>query len=119
MIEFKRVGDVMVFECPGFKIKVSGNGAERISVNPGRHISGSGEMMALLTDAFQILDMMTEHKAKHDSDKNVTEMNFKINVDTEDAADVISKLNEYAWKHAPSENPPGHQFREFMKREGL
>lgn len=90
-IEFKRAGDVMVFECPAFKVEVYASGAERISVNPGRHISGSGEMMALLTDAFQILDMMIEHKARQNRV-------LKIEFDIEDAI---------------------NSFREFMKREGL
>lgn len=75
MIEFKRAGDVMVFKCPAFKVEVSASGAERISVNPDRHIAESGEMMALLTDAFQILDMMIEHKARQ---TNVVKAGFDI-----------------------------------------
>lgn len=112
-IEFKRAGDVMVFECPAFKIEVCAN-AERIEFADTLH-----DPIDRVTEALKVLDIMLEHKDKHDRNKEVTEMNFKINVDTEDAAEVIRKLNEYVWKHAPSENPPGHRFREFMKREGL
>ena len=53
MIEFKRAGDVMTFECPAFKVEIIASGAERIGVNPDRHIAGSDEMMALLTDEYQ------------------------------------------------------------------
>lgn len=88
MIEFKRAGDVMVFECPVFKIEVVGNGSERIEFNDDRFSS-----IDAVTDAFKVLDMMTEHKAKHDSDKKVTEMNFKINLDTSDAEKTIDAMN--------------------------
>ena len=108
-IEFKRAGDVMVFECPVFKIEVAGNGSERIEFNDDRLSS-----IDAVTDAFKVLDMMTEHKARH-----THVLHFGVDVAKgEDAAEVIRKLNEYVWKHAPSENPPGHRFREFMKREG-
>lgn len=93
MIEFKRAGDVMVFECPAFKVEISASGAERIEVNPNRNIKSSDEMMALLADAFKIIDMMTEHKARQTRDLKVTEMNFKVNVDTKDAEEAIDKLN--------------------------
>ena len=119
MIEFKRAGDVMVFECPAFTVEISASDVERIVVNPDRHIAGSGEMMALLTDAFKILDMMIEHKNKRDGNKKATEMNIKINVDTTDAEKAIEHLNNYVWKSESGNNPPGHRFREFMKREGL
>ena len=64
MIEFKRAGDVMVFECPVFKIEVFSD-SERIAVNPDRQMAGNNETMHVLTDAFKILDMMIEHKARH------------------------------------------------------
>lgn len=64
MIEFKRAGDVMVFECPEFRVEISATDAERIVVNPDRHIADSNEMMQLLTDAFKIMDMMIEHKLR-------------------------------------------------------
>lgn len=115
MIEFKRAGDVMVFECPAFRVEVSASGAELVAVNPDRRIAGSDEMMQLLTDAFKILDMMIEHKARQ-----THVLHFGVDVAKgEDASDAIRKLNEYVWKRAPSENLPGHRFREFMKREGL
>lgn len=88
MIEFKRAGDVMVFECPAFKIEVAGNGAEHIEFNDERFSSIDD-----VTDAFKVLDMMLERKAKHDSDEKVTEMNFKINLDTSDAEKSIDALN--------------------------
>lgn len=129
-IEFKRAGDVMSFECPAFKIEIYAD-AERIEFADPLH-----EPMDRVTEAFKVLDMMLEHKARQahvlkrgpditfdvkrsNPGKVVNEMHIKLNVDTEDAVDAIRKLNEYVWKHAPSENPPGHRFREFMKREGL
>lgn len=92
MIEFKRAGDVMVFECPGFKIEVAGNDAERIELNRNG-INSSSDFLERITEAFKVLDMMLEHKAKHDSDKKFTEMNFKINLDTSDAEKAIDALN--------------------------
>lgn len=136
MIEFKRAGDVMVFTCPGFKIEVAPNGAERIEFNR-ETIKSPSDFLENITDAFKVLDMMIEHKArqgciykiaepeitfdvKRSKPGNiVNEMHIKVNVDTKDAEDAIRKLNEYVWKHAPSENMPGHRFREFMKKEGL
>lgn len=91
MIEFKRAGDVMVFECPAFKVEISASGAERIEVNPNRNIKSSDEMMALLADAFKIIDMMIEHKARH---THVLKDDFDIH-------DARKSL------------------REFMKKEGL
>lgn len=117
MIEFKRAGDVMVFECPAFKVEISASGAERIGVNPDRHIAGSDEMMQLLTDAFKVLDMMIEHKNKRDGDKKVTEMNLKINVDAADVEKTIEQLNHYIWESELG--GPGHRFREYMKLRGL
>lgn len=92
MIEFKRTGDVMVFECYGFKIKVAGNGAESIEFNRDA-INTPSDFFDRITDAFKVLDMMLEHKSKHDDNKEVTEMNFKINVDTEDAEKAIEIIN--------------------------
>ena len=64
MIEFKRAGDVMVFECPVFKIEVAGNSAERIELNR-EAINSSSDSLERLTDAFEVLGMMIEHKARH------------------------------------------------------
>ena len=114
MIEFKRAGEVMVFECPAFKIEVAGNGAERIELNR-EAINNQSYSLERISDAFKIIDMMLEHKVRH---TNI--MHFGVDVSKgEDAEEVIRKLNEYAWKHASYENAPGHRFREFMKREGL
>lgn len=87
MIEFKRAGDVMVFECPSFKVEVCAN-AERIKFADTLH-----DPVERVAEAFKVLDMMTEHKAKQSKDKKVTEMNFKVNVDTKDAESAIEKLN--------------------------
>lgn len=113
MIEFKRAGDVMVFECPTFKIEVSGD-EERIEF-----ADILNEPISRVTEAFKVLDMMIEHKARQTRDLKVTEMNFKVNVDTKDAEESIRKLNEYAWKYTPADNAPDHSFREFMKKEGI
>lgn len=91
MIEFKRAGDVMVFECPAFKIEVLAD-SERIELNR-EAISIQNDAIERISDAFQILDMMIEHKNKRDGDKKVTEMNLKISVDTKDAEEVIDKLS--------------------------
>ena len=64
MIEFKRAGDVMVFECPAFKIEVAGNGVERIELNR-EAINNQSDSLERISDAFEILDMMVEHKARH------------------------------------------------------
>ena len=116
MIEFERAGDVMVFECPAFKVEVVAD-AERITIS--EVAASSHRAKEVITDAFEILDMMIEHKARQARDLKVTEMNFKVNVDTKDVEEAIRKLNEYVWKHAPAENIPGHRFRAFMKKEGL
>lgn len=116
MIEFKRSGDVMVFECPSFTIKVCAD-SERIAINDAA--ANDPRAKEVITDAFEILDMMVEHKNKRDGNKKVTEMNLKINVDTTDAEKAIEQLNNYVWKHSPAENMPGHRFREYMKRRGL
>ena len=113
MIEFKRAGDVMVFECPAFRVEVCAN-AERIKFADTLH-----DPAGRVTEAFKILDMMIEHKNKRDGNKKATEMNIKINVDTTDAEKAIEHLNNYVWKSESGNNPPGHRFREFMKREGL
>lgn len=65
MIEFKRAGDVMVFTCPAFKIEVAGNGAERIELNR-ESINSQSDSLERISDAFEILDMMVEHKNKRD-----------------------------------------------------
>ena len=116
MIEFKRAGDVMVFECPSFTIEVCAD-SERIAINEAA--ASDPRAKEVITDAFEVLDMMIEHKARKTRDLKVTEINFKVNVDTKDAEEAIRKLNEYVWKHAPAENIPGHRFRAFMKKEGL
>lgn len=90
MIEFKRAGDVMVFECPAFKIEVLAD-SERITIS--EEASNDHRAKEVVIDAFEILDMMLEHKNKCDGGKKVTEMNLKINVDTKDAEEVIDKLS--------------------------
>lgn len=92
MIEFKRYGDVMIFECPAFKIEVAGNGSERIEINR-KAINRQSDSLERISDAFEILDMMVEHKNKCDGNKKATEMNLKINVDTKDAEEEIDKLS--------------------------
>lgn len=87
MIEFKRAGDVMVFECPAFKIEVC-HDAERIEFADILH-----DPIDRVTEAFEVLDMMIELKNKRDGNKKVTEMNLKISVDTKDAEEVIDKLS--------------------------
>ena len=116
MIEFKRAGDVMVFECPAFKIEVLGD-SERIAI--GEEASKNPDAKDIVSAAFEILDMMIEIKNKRDEDKKVTEINLKINVDTADAEKTIEQLNHYIWKSELGGNPPGHRFREYMKRRGL
>lgn len=59
MIEFKRAGDVMVFECPAFKIEICAD-AERIEFADTLH-----DPIDRVTEAFKVLDMMLEHKARH------------------------------------------------------
>lgn len=86
MIEFKRAGDVMVFECPTFKIEVCAD-AERIEFSDTLH-----DPTERVTEAFKVLGMMVDHKNKRDGNKKATEMNLKINVDTKDADESIDKL---------------------------
>lgn len=117
MLEFKRAGDVMVFECPAFKIEVLAD-SERIELNR-EAINSQSDSLERISDAFEILDMMVEHKNKREGNKKVTEMNLKINVDTTDAEEAIKQLNHYVWKSELGNNPPGHRFREYMKRRGL
>lgn len=62
MIEFKRAGDVMVFECPAFKIEVLAD-SERITIS--EEASNDHRAKDVVIDAFEILDMMLEHKARH------------------------------------------------------
>lgn len=61
MIEFKRAGDVMVFECPAFKIEVC-NDSERIAINDAA--ASDTHVKEVITDAFEVLDMMIEHKSR-------------------------------------------------------
>lgn len=62
MIEFKRTGDVMVFECQAFKVEVVAD-AERITINEA---AASGpRAKEVITDAFKIMNMMIEHKSRH------------------------------------------------------
>lgn len=113
MIEFKRNGDVMIFDCPAFKIEVV-NGSEKITLSDSEE-----NRITQIQDAFKVLDMMLEHKAKHGGSKKVTEMNFKVNVDITDAGQAIDALNKRCRIIEKVEASPGHRFREFMKREGL
>lgn len=62
MIEFKRAGDVMVFECPAFKIEVFAD-YERIAI--GEEASSHTDAKDIVSDAFEILDMMVSRKARH------------------------------------------------------
>lgn len=63
MTEFKRSGDVMVFECPAFKVEVCAN-AERIKLADTLH-----DQVDRVTEAFKVLDMMIEHKMRHYPEK--------------------------------------------------
>lgn len=91
MIKFKSAGEVMVFECPAFKIEVLAD-SERIELNR-EAINSQSDSLERISDAFEILDMMLEHKNKRDGSKKSTEMNLKINVDTKDSGEAIDKLN--------------------------
>lgn len=66
MIEFKRAGDVMVFECPAFKIEVLAD-SERIAIN--EKASNDHRAKEVVTDAFEILDMMISHNMRHYPEK--------------------------------------------------
>lgn len=59
MIEFKRAGELMVFTCPAFKVEVCSD-AERIEFADTLH-----GPIDRVTEAFKVLDMMLEHKARH------------------------------------------------------
>lgn len=61
-IEFKRAGDVMVFECQSFKIEVCAD-SECIAINDAA--SSDHRVKEVITDAFEILDMMLEHKDRN------------------------------------------------------
>lgn len=89
MIEFKRAGDVMVFECPAFKIEVLAD-HERIELNR-EAISSQNDSLELISEAFEVLDMMIKHK---DRQNNVV----KSDSDIHDAQKF---------------------FRKFIKKEGL
>ena len=108
MIEFKRAGDVMVFECPAFKIEVCAN-SERIELSR-EAINSQSDSLERISDAFEILDMMLEHKNKQSNvlkvgpditfdvkrgnpRKVVSEMHVKVYVDTKDAEEAIDKLS--------------------------
>lgn len=73
MIEFKRTGDAMVFECPSCFIEVSGD-SHRIKLNR-EYVRSSSELLANLEEAFKVLDMMTEHKMRR---TNVLKVDFDI-----------------------------------------
>ena len=90
MIEFKRAGDAMVFECPSFTIEVCAD-SERIAINEAA--ASDPRAKEVITNAFEVLDMMVEHKMRHTRDRKVTEMNFKVNVDTKDAEEAIERIN--------------------------
>lgn len=62
MIEFKRAGDVMVFECPAFKIEVLAD-SERIAIS--EEASSHHDAKDIVSDAFEVLEMMVSHKARH------------------------------------------------------
>lgn len=66
MIEFKRAGDLMVFECPAFTIEVCAN-SERITIN--EEASNDHRAKEVVIDAFEILDMMISHKMRHYPEK--------------------------------------------------
>lgn len=89
MIEFKRAGDVMVFECPAFKIEVIAD-SERIELNR-EAINSQSDSLERISDAFKILDMMLEHKSRQ---TNAVKADFDI--------------------HAARK-----RFREFMEKEGF
>lgn len=89
MIEFKRIGDVMVFECKAFTVEVVGDAEKLTITNEAR----SDEIGEILSTAFDTLDRMLEHKARWGRDLKVTEMNSKVNVDTKDAEEAIERLN--------------------------
>lgn len=61
MIEFKRDGDVMTFDCASFKIEVAGD-AERIEF-----ADILNEPISRVTEAFKVLDMMIKHKSRNKS----------------------------------------------------
>lgn len=61
MIEFKLAGDVMVFECPSFKVEVVAD-AERIAIN--ELAASDPHAKEVITAAFEVLNMMIEHKAR-------------------------------------------------------
>lgn len=88
MIEFKRAGDLMVFECTAFKIEVLAD-SERIAIS--EEASNDHRAKEVVIDAFEILDIMVEHKTRH---AHVLKADFDIR----DARKC---------------------FREFMKKEGL
>lgn len=110
MTEFKRAGDVMVFECDAFKIQVIGD-SQTIKLSDAVLRSGT-KPVGILENAFKVLGMMLELENKHDGNKKVTEMNFKINVDTKDAEEAIRQLNEVA-------SGEGVPSRPFIKLEGI
>ena len=88
MIEFKRYGDVMVFECPAFKVEVVAD-AESIAINESA--ANDPRAKEVITDAFEVLNMMIEHKARQ---THIMKYDFDIH-------DARKSL------------------REFMKKEGL
>lgn len=93
MIEFKRAGDAMVFECPSFTIKVCAD-SERIAINDAA--ANDPRAKEVITDAFEVLDMMIEHKARQ---THIMKYDFDI--------------------HDARNKDPLKSFRAFMKKEGL
>lgn len=72
MIEFKRAGDAMVFECPSFTIEVCA-GSERIAINEAA--ANDPRAKEVITHVFEVLDMIIEHKARQ-----ATAMSADINI---------------------------------------
>lgn len=101
MIEFNRAGDVMTFECAAFKIEVAGD-AERIEF-----ADILNEPISRVTEAFKVLDMMIEHKARQTRGLKVTEVSY-----TKEAEEAIRLLNEES-------SGGGVPSRPFIKLEGI
>lgn len=74
MIEFKRAGDVMVFACPAFKIEICAD-AERIEFADTLH-----DPIDRVTEAFKVLDMMLEHKARQSRIYTIAESEITFDV---------------------------------------
>lgn len=83
MIEFKRTGDVMIFDCPDFRIEVV-NGSEKITLS-----DSEANRITQIQDAFKVLDMMLEHKAGRTP---VYEYDLGINEDVK--AEIKKRLSD-------------------------